>query len=195
MRNIVGTFGAIIATALAGALLHGGTALSQQTNPALEACAAMDDQAERLACYDAVLRVEAPAASATDPVPSERRPVSDMRSPPQAAPAAEHTVQDAVPTPIEALPESVAETHVRLANERRDAGAAFSVRVVNRVENLSGLSVFVADSGAIYEQVSPRRGNYPEPPFMAELEPASRSTYWLRTAAGGRTIRVTERDR
>ena len=107
-----------------------------------------------------------------------------------AVPAAAAEVE----TEVEVLPASRAGRRAaRRAERRQSEQDEFSILVVQRVDNISGLSVFVADDGTVYEQVSTRSSRYPEPPFTAELEVASRGSFWLRAGPPSRPIRVIER--
>ncbi len=104
------------------------------------------------------------------------------------------TVPAEVETGVEVLPASRAGRRAeRRAERRQDGQDEFSILVVQRVDNISGLSVFVADDGTVYEQVSTRSSRYPEPPFTAELEVASRGSFWLRAGSPSRPVRVIER--
>ena len=109
------------------------------------------------------------------------------------APVAAAVVEDAQ---VEQFPQTRAE---RRAQRRRERGGnedeqGFSVLIVRHEENLSGLSVFVTDTGEILDQINTTSSRFPEPPFAADMEPASRASYWLSAPDGGRPVRVVYRD-
>ena len=209
------------------AVLGAGTASGQTQDAELAACAAIEREAARLACYDRVIRSStardadvderdraAAAATEQEPRPGAERaagrapePAATSASPDAAgtrarepvvaaapAPAAEPEPQTGEAVPIEEFPQTRAERRAARRAARGEQEQAFSVVVVRHRENLSGLSVFVADTGEIYDQVSVSQVRLPDVPFTANLERATRGSFWLTTEAANRPIRVTRRN-
>jgi len=217
--------------------LGSAAAVAQPQDAELAACAEIETEAARLACYDRVIQ----GASAASEIPDQRdapgdpvievpngaepdvsvgevvdapgnavgnpggaaagvvaaRPSAEAE-PAAAARSAARTdavpeERDSVELEVEEFPQSRAERRAARRAESGESSESFSVMVVQHLENLSGLGVFVSEGGEIFDQVSARRSRFPAVPFPADLEPASRGSYWLTTELGGRPIRVVKR--
>lgn len=134
---------------------------------AVAACARIENDDERLACFDAL--------SSPEPEPAPAPEISVAPSPPEASPAPERGAGR--------------------STDRRDRQPETRTVVVVEVQRSPlGQTVFVTDRGDVLEQTSPRRGRYPPAPFETVLETASRDTYFLTSPLGGPKVRVVVRD-
>ncbi len=158
-------------------------------------CTAIDDNAERLACYDRALRGAAPPA-ATPPPAAQAPPRSAPPAAPPAAPA----------TPAAAVGEPRRERQVResAAPAARTAPAAPAAGrseaeqiipiVIVGVRALPGReTTFTADDGTAWVQTDSQRvTGLPEPPFDAQIKPGVMGSYFLVAEDSVRAIRVRQ---
>jgi hypothetical protein len=171
-------FNARSGVCLAGLLL-GAAAVADPPAPGppaadVRACAAIEAQHERLACYDSVVRSEN-RDEPTQAVPVlERDAESSKGSVPRA---------DAAPDAADA----------ERAQKERDQDEAFWITVVSVRHNLSGMSVFTTEGGDVFAQTSTEHMRYGDVPFRARLVPGSFGTYFLRAESGGRSVRVSRK--
>jgi hypothetical protein len=132
-------------------------------------CTAIENDAERLACYDRALRtpsapVPAPAApAAATPAPTAPPATAPAPAPAQASAPADGADDDRV-VPI----------------------------VVVGVRALPGReTIFTTEDGATWVQTDSQRiASLPETPFAAELKPGTMGSYFLVPKEHGRAIRV-----
>ena len=171
-----------------------------QSSRDLTDCAAIETEAERLACYDAVLR---PAASqAADETPAVRQTEPPGAAQPPGAVTAPR--QDRSDSAASADSEASTGRAVSAAggdaddrarpSRRRTERVSEAVRIVAVRENLSGMSVFTTETGAVYEQTSGRTVRVTDPPFPALLEPASFGSFFLIPEDESQRIRVSRRN-
>lgn len=69
-----------------------------------------------------------------------------------------------------------------------------TVTIVDVRRNPLGHTRFYTANGQVYLQTSANRGRYPEVPFEAELDEASRESFFLRSPLGGPRVRVSLSD-
>jgi hypothetical protein len=186
------------AAALVGALLiAASTALPPHTAAAQGAvpCTAIDNDAERLACYDRALR-GTPAPAAT---PAPARAAPRAAAPPSAAPPAAAAEQP--PRRERNVRESAAPAApvARTAPAAPTAGAASAEPaivplVIVGVRTLPGReTTFTTDDGVSWVQTDGQRlVGLPDAPFNAELKPGAMGSYFLVPADRGRAIRVRQ---
>jgi hypothetical protein len=172
-------------------------------------CTAIENDSERLACYDRALR-GTPAAPPAAPAP-RATPAPAASAPPAAAAA---TRSPAAPTPAAPAEESRRERRIResaaaaaapppaapAAPAAPSAGAAQADAavpiVVVGVRTLPGRETsFTADNGVVWLQTdSQRLVNMPDTPFDAEIKPGAMGSYFLVPKERGRAIRVRRVD-
>ena len=161
----------------------------------LEACAALERNNARLACYDGVLgrsasTSEPAATTAVDPaLPQDTAPAGP-------APAAVAGAALAVPSAAAAAPEATASaTPAPAPPPPPAADKAERTIVVTELRLRSATSaVFVTANGQVWEQTDNGRGRFPEVPFEAVLEDGSLGSTFLVSPAGGPRIRVRLRE-
>jgi len=198
VRTTDAKLGFLTAVALAACTaLHAPHAAAQSRNA--ERCTTIDNDAERLACYDRALR----PAAAPAPAPARSRAPAATASapPPPATPSAVDPIAPAPSTPIA--------TENRAARSQRDvrestvsappvapaAPAASSARkapaaadgdtagivpiVIVQIRALPGrAATFVSDKGETWVQTDTQR-QLPTVPFKASIKPGSLSSFFL----------------
>jgi hypothetical protein len=152
-------------------------------------CTAIEDDAERLACYDRALR-PAPAG----------QPAASVAVPAAAAPAA-----TAAPAPTEVAPageRAVRQSAAPAAPAAPVAGAATSTDsvipiVIVGVRTLPGReTIFTAQDGATWVQSDSQQiVGLPDAPFEAEIQPGAMGSRFLRPKDFPRRIRVRSASR
>ena len=169
---------AAAALPIAFALTPAVTAFAQEVaadNDA-RACAQIENDAQRLACYDRALRT---SASAT-------------QSPVQASEPAARSVPRATTAP-RAADAPIAPTAARgpVAGDVADAQPGPAAIVVVAIREMQGQNVmFTTDQGQVWIQTDGRRNYYPEVPFGAEIRSGTMNSYFLIPNDRGRSIRV-----
>jgi hypothetical protein len=185
---------AIAATVIAAAAL---AAWSWQPAAAQGAvpCTAIEDDAERLACYDRALR-PAPAAPAAQPSASPAAPAPAAGTPAAAA-AAAATAAPAAATEVAPRAErAVRQSVAPAAPAAPVAGTASTTDVIPivivGVRTLPGReTIFTAEDGATWVQSDSQQiVGLPEAPFEAEIQPGAMGSRFLRPKDFPRRIRV-----
>ena len=181
-------------TAAVALMLVALTALPEPaTAQAAVPCTAIDDNAERLACYDRALRGAAPPAAT--PPPAAQAPA---RSAPPAAPAAavaeprrERRVRESATPSAPAAPPAARTNPAAPSDAGNEAEQIVPIVVVG-VRALPGReTTFTADDGTSWVQTDSQRvTGLPDPPFDAQIKPGMMGSYFLVAEDGGRAIRV-----
>jgi hypothetical protein len=156
-------------------------------------CTAIENDAERLACYDRALR----------PVPGA--PAAAAATPAVPAPAAAAPATAAAPAAGEVAPRgerTVRQSAAPAAPAAPVAGTASSVNdvipiVIVGVRSLPGReAIFTTEDGATWVQSdSTQIVGLPDPPFEAELQPGAMGSRFLRPKDFPRRIRVRSASR
>jgi hypothetical protein len=173
----------------------GAAEVSAQGGP----CTAIENDAERLACYDRALRpVPAPQAPATPAPRATPAPAPSAAAPAPAAPAddsrSERRARESTATP------APAPAPARAAPAAPGAGAAAGDSIVSVVvvgmRALPGReTTFTTNDGAIWVQTDGQRlVSMPDTPFNAEIRPGAMGSYFLVPNERGRAIRVRRGD-
>ena len=187
-------FAAVLLLAALSAALPSPLASAQGAVP----CTAIEDDEERLACYDRALRGTPPAPPAA---PARAAPPA-ATAPPRAATA---------PAPArDAADERTRERRVRESDapaaraapaapvaERDDDGETIVPLVIVGVRTLPGReTTFTTEDGTSWVQTDSQRiFGLPDPPFEAELKPGAMGSYFLVPADRARAIRVRQVNR
>ncbi|HEY3515524.1 MAG TPA: hypothetical protein VGL98_00660 [Gammaproteobacteria bacterium] len=134
-------------------------------------CTAIQDDAERLACYDRALR-------ATPPAPASPAPTAPA-APATQAPAAQTPAAQSAPAPA---------TQASSASAGKDVTSI----VVVSVRTLPGRETsFTTQDGATWVQTDSQRiYGLPDTPFDAELKPGAVGSTFLLPKSSNRAIRV-----
>ena len=168
---------AALVLAIAAALAAPWAGLSAQ--PAVP-CTAIENDAERLACYDRALRGDAAPAERARPAapaaPARAAPRDAPSSPAAAAPAAPATAAQPPAAPVAG----------------RDAEEGVVPIVIVGVRALRGReTTFTAEDGSLWVQTDSQRiMGLPDPPFEAELKPGAMGSHFLVPQGRTRAIRV-----
>lgn len=180
-------------------------------------CARIERDSDRLACYDQLNagdddEVEADSARDRQADRREAPAQTPAEAPAQrvAEPVAEAPVQRAAETAAEApaetqrraerserrrpAPEQERESEVREPATRAAQEPGEPVVIVEVRRSFVGGWWFFTENGEVLRQTSRARGRFPEAPFTARLEEASRNTYFLSSPLGGPIVRVIRDD-
>lgn len=165
-------------------------------------CTAIDDDRERLACYDRALRGTPSAAPAA---PARAAPQAAAAPPAVTAPAEtprqaeergrERRVRESAAPAARAAPAAAAAPATPVAG--RDEGEEIVPLVIVDVRALPGReTMFTTDDGTTWVQTdSQRLFGLPDPPFDAELKPGAMGSHFLVPEDRARAIRVRQVDR
>jgi hypothetical protein len=188
--------GAAFAAALLLAALSAALPSADATAQGAVPCTAIDDDEERLACYDRALRGTPPAPSAAPTraaPPASSAPPAAAQPPrqaetgerPQERRMRESTAPAARPAP--AAP----------AAARDDDGEGIVPLVIVGVRALPGReTTFTTADGTSWVQTDSQRIiGLPDPPFDAELKPGAMGSHFLVPANRARAIRVRQVNR
>jgi hypothetical protein len=178
-----------------GALLAQGEDADAMAD--LKACATIERNNARLACYDGVLGRPAsppePAATTTvnPPPPQTTAPEGPAPAAVAGAAAAGSAAVAATEGAARAAPEAAANAPPAPPPETDTRRTIVVTEVRLRTPSSA---VFITDSGQIWEQTDSGRGRYPKVPFEAALESGSLGSTFLVSPAGGPRIRVRLRE-
>jgi hypothetical protein len=180
MKRSAARFTAVVASSalvvIGTTMLHAAWAQSGfGPVPTLEDCAALQSDAERLACFDRVLR----SGQAGAPAPDRQGEESPPARPPSGA-----DESAAAPAP------RAAPAPARQPAPTADDGERQVVVVEMRMRTPSQ-AVFTLDNGDVWMQTDSGPVQHLTPvPFAARLQPGSLGSYFLAPDSGGRRIRV-----
>jgi hypothetical protein len=157
-------------------------------------CTAIENDVERLACYDRALRgapAAAPAAAPAEP-PVRRAPREAAAPSPPAAPAAAPASAPEPPVRDRRIRESTAPAAPAAPVAGRDDDAEIVPIVIVGVRTLQGReTTFTAEDGSIWVQTDSQRIlRLPDPPFTAELKSGAMGSRFLVPEGRTRAIRV-----
>lgn len=158
-------------------------------------CTAIQNDAERLACYDRALRatspapaapaaaVPAPTSAATPAAQAPAAPVTQAPAPPAQAPAAQ--------APASQAPAAQAQAPTPAPASQANGDKIIPIVVVS-VRSLPGRETsFTTKDGATWVQTDSQRiYGLPDTPFDAELKPGAVGSTFLVPKTGSRAIRV-----
>ena len=179
------------------------TALAAQFSPQRAAaqstpCTAIQDDAERLACYDRALRAAAPAP----PAPAAQAPAvpaqaPEVRSPEAQSPAPQSTARDggsAANAGSNSRPPAPQSASAGTSAPASPDNEVLPVVIVG-VRTLQGReTLFTAQDGTVWVQTDSQRVvGLPATPFDAEIKAGALSSQFLVPKNGARAIRVRQR--
>jgi uncharacterized protein involved in copper resistance len=164
--------------------LHGTAAVAQPAVP----CTAIENDAERLACYDRALRGSASPPGAQAPAASAERAATPPRTetqppaPTAVAPRRERQARESAAPTAPAAP----------AAGRTSSEEEIIPIVVVGVRALANReTTFTTDDGATWVQTdSQRLTGLPDAPFDAQIKRGAMGSYFLVATEHGRAIRV-----
>jgi hypothetical protein len=146
-------------------------------------CTAIEDDAERLRCYDQALRSAPPPA----PAPTAQTPTA----PPAQSASANASSATAAPAPATAATPPQQQTPQQGADQESIPLVIVGVRTLQGRE-----TIFTTQDGATWVQNDSQRiVGLPAAPFDAELKRGAIGSQFLVPKNGGRAIRVREGDR
>jgi hypothetical protein len=178
----------VLPTLLGSRVAVGQTDLEQ----ALAECAQISLERARLACFDAVMSEAADAHEAAPPAVEREAavtpPPASIEPPPPAEPSRPVAAPAAAAEPAE--PESSGEP----VTVTVDPPEGLDIVVARVRTDQLGRRSFVTADGRVFDQISARKYRYPDEPFGATLQQASRNSFFLRAVGRRQSVRVTERD-
>lgn len=139
-------------------------------------CTAIENDAERLACYDRALRGPSPGTAA--PAPGAQSPAAAVQSAPQSAAS--------TPAAAPSADATASREPQRNADKEPIAIVVVGVRIV-----ATRPTAFTTQDGSTWVQTDSQRVvGLPETPFDAELKPGAMGSTFLAPKNGARAIRV-----
>ncbi|MDX1506900.1 MAG: hypothetical protein R3358_01390 [Woeseiaceae bacterium] len=165
--------------------LLSGTATAQDAvGTALNKCAAIDDDADRLSCYDALAAVLAPSGDeGAAYVPASTAAVATSAST-TAAEAAATTAGAAVP-----LNDEVGKERIQQPSEQERTRYASHVNKCEESQP-SGQTYFFMDNGQVWKQSKYRRLNFRDCDFEVEISKGTFG-YEMHIPSKDRSIRIS----
>jgi len=164
------------------AALHAPHAAAQAQNT--PRCPAIENDSERLACYDRALRpapapTPAPAATAAAPPPAAAAPTTTVATENRAT-RREREVRESTASAPPAAPTAPAAPAPRRAPEATKQQASDIVPIVIvQIRALPGRgATFVTDKGETWVQTDTRR-QWPDVPFKAAIKPGAMGSSFL----------------
>ena len=155
-------------------------------------CTAIENDAERLACYDRALR--APASPAAPAAQAPAQTAAPAAAAPAAAATAPAATAPAATAPGAAAP--AATTAAAPAAPREEEQRAVSVTIVSANLPQGRPATFTASDGRTWVQTDSQRVmSLPDTPFTAEIKSGAMSSTFLVPEGRGRAIRVRAADR
>lgn len=177
------TMGALLALFVGSfASMSPAFAQSDESFEELRQCAEIEQDSQRHACYDRVLRPR-PKTSGVDASPVKPSPSSPAPPEPVVQPAA------AVP-PGESDTSRPEKTRFGLKVERPEEPDSIDVVVVRARKNLAGKFVFTMQDGQVWLQTDIRRPIYHGIPFQARIRKAALGSFFIVPANGDQSVRV-----
>jgi hypothetical protein len=183
---VAAALGAVLGLAALAAVLPAPSLSAQGAVP----CTAIDDDAERLACYDRALRgtpaAAAPAPAATAAVPATQADSAAAATAPAAEPSRQpRQVRESTAPTAPAAPAAPAAT----SNTSQDRIIPIVI-VGTRALPGRETTFLLADGTSWVQNDSQRITSLPDTPFEAELKPGAVGSYFLVPKERGRAIRV-----
>jgi len=169
----------------------------------VQPCAAIDNDAERLACYDRAsppapaavpTRQPAPAAATTPPATAAPAPAvvtADRGTTRRERSAREATASKTPAAPAAPVAADAPSTRRAAAANKVEAPPEIVPIVVVQIRSSPGYAAtFVTDKGDVWVQTDKPFAQYPRTPFKASIEPGAMSSFFLIPENRGRAIRV-----
>jgi len=193
--TLLPTAAAFLLAFTAGALtaaLPSQTAEAQAGPP----CTAIQDDAERLACYDRALRSAAPAAQ-TPAAPAAQAPAQPAPAAQSAPSSPAATSSSPAPAPSErrirdtAAPVAPAAPVAGSSADDDDDDKIIPIVIIGTRGHPGREMYFTAEDGRTWVQTDSQRVvGLPDPPFEAEIKPGTMGSQFLVPKNRGRAIRV-----
>lgn len=170
---------------------------AQQNNieAMLRNCALIDDDGQRLSCYDKLLRpnkltesTDLPPTSnivTSSPVNAEEVEVTPSQVQGEVR---ETTPSQAQADVVKAEPIAVDEFGLKQKESRESVSITVTVNGIRK--NLTDHFIYTTTNGQVWVQIDSRRPRYDEVPFIAEIRTASLGSFFLKPKSDGFSVRV-----
>ena len=182
---------------------------AQQNNivDMLKNCASIDDDGQRLSCYDQVVRPDKLTESTdlppttnvvtSSPVNAEEVEVTSSQvqvekvevTPSQVqVEAGETTPSQAQADVVKAEPIVVDDFGMKEKQPKESVSITVTVNGIRK--NLTDHFIYTTTDGQVWVQIDTRRPRYDEVPFIAEIRTASLGSFFLKPKSNGFSVRV-----
>jgi hypothetical protein len=170
---------------------------AQQNNieAMLRNCASIDDDGQRLSCYDKLLRPDklteiTDLPPTTNVVTSSSVNAEEVEVTPSQV---QGEVRETTPTQaqadvVKAEPIAVDEFGLKQKESRESVSITVTVNGIRK--NLSDHFIYKTTDGQVWVQIDSRRPRYDEVPFIAEIRTASLGSFFLKPKSDGFSVRV-----
>jgi len=173
---------------------------AQQSNieTLLRGCTSIEDDGQRLSCYDGYMRPdhmaegsELPAATEISGQPEAVEPSQsqvEVTEPSVAADSSEVVELEETAENMEVEQLAVEEFGLKQKQPRESVNITVTVNGIRK--NLTDHFVYTTTDGQVWVQIDTRRPRYDEVPFVAEIRTASLGSFFLKPKTYGYSVRV-----
>ncbi len=181
-------------------ILAASSVVAEDLSDALHRCRALEDEAERLTCFDQASQSieaasEAAVPAAPEPAPTEPAPAATAApavaetpvAPPDLAPA---SAASDVTAP--AASAAISEDEFGLERKREQEGIQkITSRHDGKFTGWNGDTLFPLENGQVWKQIESGRYSYKADRPVIEVKRGLLQSYYLKVRGENRTVRVT----
>ena len=173
---------------------------AQQSNieTLLRGCTSIEDDGQRLSCYDGYMRPnhaarssELPAITEPSGKPETVEPSQsqvEVTEPSVAAESSEVVESEETAEKMEVEQLAVEEFGLKQKQPRESVNITVTVKGIRK--NLNNRFVYTTTDGQVWVQIDRRGVHYDEVPFVAEIRTASLGSFFLKPKSNGVSVRV-----
>lgn len=181
--NKIPTIHLLLLTTVLCTASSGLSAQQDNIETRLRACAAVENDGQRLSCYDQILVPDKLTERTEPPVKADSGDKSEAVLLPQSQAEVAETTEVA-----EAKPVADEEFGLKQKQPRDSVNITATVNGIRK--NLAGHFVYTTTDGQVWVQIDSRKPRYDEVPFVAEIRTASLGSFFLKPKTYGFSVRV-----